>query len=1215
MGFVSSGRREAGSGKREGGEERATDNAKRETHNVDSPSNNNVTSAGLRLLLCIGLAVLPTLSVAQSLPPAVVTLRGEALAAARARIESRDARLLPAYRKLLSDADKALRAPLIAVADKRTHLAPSGDKHDYFSLSPYWWPDPSKPNGLPYIRRDGVTNPESKRDLDQPRVAAMGANVQTLALAYHFTNDRRYAERAAQQLRAWFLDSATRMNPHLRYAQLVRGLNVERSSGIIDTRWFIEAVDAIGLLRGSNALTASDERGLRDWFARYLDWLLSSANVKEREARNNHGSWFAAQTATYALFIGDTAKAREIASAAKPRIGWQIRPDGQQPIELERTRSFHYSGFNVEALSRVAEIGRKVGVDLWSYTAPEGGSLIRAVDNLARYLGTGDKWPGQQIDSVEPELMLIDFRRADFALDTLRYGPVLSRLPQQMVETDRSALLFPDPPASRARRPGDSSNERAPPAPAPTTGGVRSATSGIFISPEEGAELRAALGKYPLLDKSIAEDRATMDSAFAHPIDVPQPGEAGGYAHERHKQNYLEMETAGILFRVTGDARYATFVRDMLEKYAILYPTLGPHPLAKDQAPGKLFHQSLNEANWLLATAVAYDCIHDWLKPAERARFEKNIFRPMADWISVSQAKEFDRIHNHGTWATAAVGSIGYAMGDTSYVNRALYGTKRDRTGGFLRQLDLLFSPDGYYMEGPYYVRYALLPFFQFAEAVNRRQPALGIYEYRGQILKKALYSALETSFPNGIFPPINDASRTMAITSREVVLALDLAYKRYGANANLLGDAAIQSEVILNPAGLAVAKDMSAARSTPRTNWGSVEFTDGSTGEDGGLGILRSGTGPDATMLLMKYGVHGGGHGHFDQLHFILFDGGREVVPDYGFSRWINVEPKFGGRYLPENDTYAKQTIAHNTVVVDETSQSRAKQKMADSLSGRRSFFSSADPSIQVMSARADSQYPGVGMQRTMFLIRDRRLAYPVVVDLYRLSSSREHRYDYPIHFRGQLIATNVKYSADSARQVPLGGAFGFQHIWREAEGPAPQSVQMTWLDGNRYYSAITAAGDGARVVFGRTGANDPSFNLIDEPMMIIRQRATNQLFASAIEPHGYFSEPAERSDQARPHLRQVQVLHDDAETSIVAVTGDDNIRWTIMVSNLPASATTVHRVTVGGRTYEWSGNFAVEGVMREARSGKREAGREAGSWKLQAGSRRLTLVAPKVN
>ena len=404
--------------------------------------------------LLLSAALPATKSIAQS-PSAftsarVVTLRDEALADARARIKARDAQLIPAYRQLLRDADEALRAPLVAVTDKHTLLPPSGDKHDYYSLSPYWWPDPAKPNGLPYIRRDGQTNPESKRDLDQPRIAAMGANVQTLALAYYLTGEARYAERAARQIRTWFLDPATRMNPHLRFSQLVRGNNAERGSGIIDTRWFIETVDAVGLIHGSASWTASDERALRDWFDQYLNWLLTSPNGRhEQAAKNNHGSWFAAQTAAYALFVGDTAKARAIVSTAEARIGWQIRPDGQQPIELERTRSMHYSGFNVEALSRLAEIGHKVGVDLWNYRAPEGGSLIVAIDNLARYLGTGQKWPGQQIDEVSLDLMLIHFRRADYALPTPRYAPVLKRLPHDVVARDRSALLYPDPAGPR----------------------------------------------------------------------------------------------------------------------------------------------------------------------------------------------------------------------------------------------------------------------------------------------------------------------------------------------------------------------------------------------------------------------------------------------------------------------------------------------------------------------------------------------------------------------------------------------------------------------------------------------------------------------------------------------------------------------------------------------------------------------------------------------
>lgn len=702
----------------------------------------------------------------------------------------------------------------------------------------------------------------------------------------------------------------------------------------------------------------------------------------------------------------------------------------------------------------------------------------------------------------------------------------------------------------------------------------------IFLDRQEAAAIRAAAGKYPLLDASLREAKAVLDSAFAHPIDVPPPGEAGGYEHERHKQNYREMQLAGELFQITGDARYAAFVRDMLDKYAVLYPTLGPHPLAKDQAPGKLFHQSLNEANWLVATAIAYDCVYDWLPAERRARYEKNVFRPMADWLSVNQAKEFDRIHNHGTWAVAAVGMIGYVMRDTSYVNRAIYGTKRDRTGGFLRQLDLLFSPDGYYMEGPYYVRYALMPFYQFAEAIERNQPGLRIYAYRDSILRKGLYAAMETTFPNGVFPPINDASRTMDITTPEAVVALDLGYARYGANTNLLALAAIQNDVVLNGGGLKVARDLAARPAAPRATWGSVELTDGPDGKRGGLGVLRTGAGRDATMLLMKYGVHGQGHGHFDKLHFILFDGGNEVVPDYGFSRWINIEPKFGGRYLPENDTYAKQTIAHNTVVVDETTQSGGNYQADEAKAAQRHFFDAANPAAQVVSAKADSFYAGVRMQRTMLLLRDARVPYPVVVDLYRLASAAEHTYDYPIHFRGQLIATNVKYDAHTADQRALGAKFGYQHIWNEASGTTDGPVQMTWLAGHRYYTVTTAGAPASTVIFGRTGAGDPDFNLIAEPLMIVRRHGGDQLFASVIEPHGYFSELEERSADARGVVQDVRVIGSSDEGSVVEIRGANGLQWTLMVTNGPASTTATHRLTFAGQTYEWTGNWAVRGV-----------------------------------
>ncbi|HEY0304409.1 MAG TPA: alginate lyase family protein, partial [Longimicrobiales bacterium] len=622
-----------------------------------------------RFLLAAALIAWAQPAVAQtaSEPPRVFAIRGEELVRVRARVRANDAELAGAVAALRQAAERFTRMAPVAVTDKKTLLPPTNDKHDYFSLSPYWWPDSTKADGLPYIRRDGVTNPESKRDLDQPRVAALGDRTFTLALAYYLTGEEKYAQAAARQLKTWFLDPATKMNPHLRFAQLVRGNPNERGSGIIDTRWFIEVVDAAGLLRGSKHWGAQDEAQLRAWFTDYLKWLRTSPNgAHEKAAKNNHGSWFAAQTASYALFTGDTATAREIIEGAKARIGAQIKADGAQPEELARTRSFHYEMFNLEALGRVAEMGRHVGIDLWSYTAPSGGSLRVSADRIAYHVPRPKQWPGQQINDIEMTLALSALRRAYFGTKSAGISAGLAAVESDASNSDRSLLLYPHAPTHGLK---------ATPADVHPLAPANGSHPRIFITKTEAAEIRGALGKYPLLDQSLARARETVDRAIAATIDVPPPGEAGGYAHEKHKQNYREMQSAGLLYQITGEEKYARFVRDVLEKYAVLYPTLGAHPLSRNQAPGKLFHQALNEANWLVATSIAYDCVYDYLKPEERARFEKNVLRPMADWLSVTHAKEFDRIHNHGTWATASVGMLGLVINDDAYVNRALKGT------------------------------------------------------------------------------------------------------------------------------------------------------------------------------------------------------------------------------------------------------------------------------------------------------------------------------------------------------------------------------------------------------------------------------------------------------------------------------------------------------------------------------------------------------------
>jgi len=674
---------------------------------------------------------------------------------------------------------------------------------------------------------------------------------------------------------------------------------------------------------------------------------------------------------------------------------------------------------------------------------------------------------------------------------------------------------------------------------------------------------------------SYADLKKVTDLAMASEMEVPLPGEAGGYAHERHKQNYRDMKNAGYMFTFTSDTAYAYFVKTMLDKYAELYPTLGPHPLSHNQKPGRLFHQVLNESVWLLNTAQGYDCVYEWLKPEDRQKYEDNIFTPMVELFSVEYADAFDQIHNHGMWASASVGMIGLAMGNDEYVNRAIFGTQNNGTGGFLAQVEHLFSPDGYYMEGAYYVRYAIRPLLFFAEALERNRPDMKIYEFKDQIIKKAFYSMVQMTSPKGEFFPINDASESMNITAPGVIYGTSVILDRYGFDKNLLGLAKIQGEVYPNGSGLKLAMAYAQESEVIEPSWSSIEFVDGDDGTHGGFGILRAGSGRDQTVLAMKYGGHGLGHGHFDKLHFMFYDGSQDVIPDYGYARWVNIETKYGGRYLPENDSYAKQTIAHNTLVVDGRSQNNANRKAADKVHANRHFFDASRSDVQVMSASANDYYDGISMQRTMFLVSDTRLEYPVVLDVYRVKSDKKHQYDLPIHYKGQLMNTNFDYSPSTKVLTPLGKTFGYEHIWETAKATVSEDATVTWLDGQRYYSYIADVSSKSEILFGRIGANDPDFNLRDEPLFLKRSYGKSEVFASVLEPHGYYSEAQESSVNVHPSIQSIDVIgHSDAAT-VLEIQGRQNLDWIVMINNGAADTEKAHTAIFDGVEYSWTGNY----------------------------------------
>ena len=375
--------------------------------------------------------------------PRVFLLDAKLLAESRARAAN-DKSLARDVEELRRDADKELRAGPFSVVFKKT-LPPSGDKHDYMSQAPYWWPDPSKPDGKPYIRKDGEVHPD-RGAFDNAQMSRMASAVEVLALAWYFTGHEPYAAHAAKLLRAWFLDAETRMNPNLNFGQHIPGVTQGRGAGIIDTRCLLEVVDSVGLLAGSPSWTAADQKALQEWFSRYVDWLLESKIGKEEaRASNNHRTWYIVQVAAFALFAGRPDVARQAVAGAPKQVDSQIEPDGRQPQELARTKSWDYSCMNLDGWFCLARLGDAAGVDVWNYRSPDGRSIRKALDYLLPYAKSGGPdWPHKQITKFTAGRLGYVVRRAAIKYQDKKYADAAAALgPRERDE--RIDLLWPLP--------------------------------------------------------------------------------------------------------------------------------------------------------------------------------------------------------------------------------------------------------------------------------------------------------------------------------------------------------------------------------------------------------------------------------------------------------------------------------------------------------------------------------------------------------------------------------------------------------------------------------------------------------------------------------------------------------------------------------------------------------------------------------------------------
>ncbi len=615
-------------------------------------------------------------------------------------------------------------------------------------------------------------------------------------------------------------------------------------------------------------------------------------------------------------------------------------------------------------------------------------------------------------------------------------------------------------------------------------------------------------------------------------VCVPLPVDAaGGFTHEQHKRNYYQLYNAGIAYQDTHDAKYVQEIEEMLLAYAELYPQLGLHPYDKSPVPGKLFWQTLNESVWLVHTAQAYAAVRNQISKKNRKKIEHQLFYPMADFIengtedNDANYRTFNKMHNHATWACTAVGLIGYAMEDTVLVNKALYGSRKDGSAGFLRQMDELFSPDGYFTEGAYYLRYAIWPFMLFAEAIDAHQPELRIFARRDSILLKAVNALIQQSY-NGEILRMNDALLKTYAT-QEIVAAVDIAYHA-SHNPELLDIARQQGGFLKTEAGRVTAEALRTETIVP-FRYENRLFRDGAKGKQGGLALMRYGGNKTGMLVTMKATSHGLSHGHYDKLTLALYDNGHEILTDYGAARFLNIESKSGGRYTRENETYSKQTVAHNTLVVDETTDFGGDYTLSSCHSPVITRWE--DTLVQAVDTAAYAAQ-GVRMCRTTLLLTHTGWEYPIVVDIMEATSRQAHTYDMPWHYNGTLIDANFDTRRGTTQLRPVGDKNGYQHLWQESRSPIREdNAQFTWLEGNRFYTVTTTVDEeaGAEAIGCRIGANDAEQNLRSEPCMLIRQTGkAHHVFATVIEPHGLYDLIEERTEGARAAVKSI-VVEDD--------------------------------------------------------------------------------------
>ena len=303
------------------------------------------------------------------------------------------------------DRDRVLKAAKVYLSESpititaSSSLRSAGGAHDFFSEGDYWWPDPQNPDG-PYIQRDGMTNPNNFTD-HRRYLMRLSLQVPTLVAAWKLTGNDRYAGHAAKHLRAWFLDEKTRMNPHLQFAQAIKGRVTGRGIGIIDTIHLVEVARAIEVLEGSKVISRDELDRVKRWFADYLRWMTTHPyGLEERDAKNNHGTCWVMQVAMFARLTRNEELLRFCRERFKTvLVPNQIAADGSFPQELRRTKPYGYSLFNLDAMATICQILSTQEDNLWRFELEDGRGIRRSVAYMTPFIRNKKTWP------LKPDVM------------------------------------------------------------------------------------------------------------------------------------------------------------------------------------------------------------------------------------------------------------------------------------------------------------------------------------------------------------------------------------------------------------------------------------------------------------------------------------------------------------------------------------------------------------------------------------------------------------------------------------------------------------------------------------------------------------------------------------------------------------------------------------------------------------------------------------------